>query len=398
MPLAPATRDTYFDTMIRLLPDVPLVHPLRDLSPKKLVVLAPFVDPGSILVQEDSPQGVVPGLPPCGNGLLWSCLKAWSLHCPLALSPISLWLAVCQGIGKAIQLDPGRYAGSLLLPEFVDTFEMQGRVKLTILRSHEEQARGLAGDRGFWRTQLPAFEALLATVVQPEALAVLQARFDNMTAADSMALCVSVLAAYQSYVTYDSSTWCALTGLELQGSAADWDQLHDRVLRLQTALGPEFASDFATELGKLGETTRRLAAIRRERMDDHRDWLQGIVSHTHGSGEDFMSGWILDFVWFDARDCRIHRRPHVHLDIDKMPHGVSAAPLSWEDNPATFWMYAGCWNLVVTEEGSLGTCAQWLISKNPPTPSTFVTPNMSSDDDDDDDNDDGGKESFESLF
>lgn len=302
-----------------------------------------------------APGAVVAGSPVVLNGLLESCILAWSLHTPLALSPVVLWLTVCQSVGTAIAKHSTACAVDLLLQ-----FTGLGKTTLHIEGSEDDTARALAGDVGFWGTLFPQFERMLGKVVKPEVLAALQADFEGATPTDRLAMTISVLSCAQSYVEYDYCTFCALTALELQGSCNDWEHLCAKIGGLKAVLGPVLVDRYGAHMDAALATATRLAAVRVRGVEGFpadKEWLQGVVSYTHASGSPYIEGWILDFVWFDRYQTPVSRR----LDIGRMPAGCSSMPLSWERYRGRFTVMAGCWHLVETESGALGTEAAWAV-------------------------------------
>jgi hypothetical protein len=302
------------------------------------------------------PGAVVRDSPVVLNGLLESCILAWSMHTPLALSPVVLWLSICQSVGTAIAKHSAACAVDLLLRPA----EHGAKTKLHIDGSEDDTARALAGDVGFWSTLFPQFERMLSKVVKPEVLAALQADFEGATPTDRLAMTISVLSCAQSYVEYDYCTFCALTSVELQGSCNDWEHLCAKIGGLKAVLGPVLVDRYGAHMDAALATATRLAAVRVRGVEGFpadKEWLQGVVSYSHASGSPYIEGWILDFVWFDRHQTPVSRR----LDIGTMPAGYSSMPLSWERHRGRFTVMAGCWHLVETASGALGTQAAWAV-------------------------------------
>ena len=303
---------------------------------------------------------------PVSHGVLDSCLIAWSHHCPLALSPTTLWLTLCQSVGAAIKKHDALFQKVILTPQALAAAPAQAggvtRLSLQVVRSPEDMALGRAGDPHFWATQLLLFDSMQAEAVMPEVLDLLKGRFSDMTTADSMAMVISTLAVLQPFFSCDCVTMCALTALKLEGTVEDWEQLADRVGRLGTVLGPDFASMFRTNIDAVAGTVGKLLSVKRGEKE-HLPWLQGIISHESGSGEDYITGWILDFVWFTGQGVLInHGQRVLQLDTNNFPLGYGMAPLSWDGVPNVYGMYAGCWSLTVTAAGALGTRAEWMVA------------------------------------
>ena len=302
------------------------------------------------------PGAVVRDSPVVLNGLLESCILAWSLHTPLALSPVVLWLSICQSVGTAIAKHSAACAVDLLLRPA----EHGAKTKLHIDGTEHDTARALAGDVTFWTALFPQLERMLGKVVKADVLAALQADFEGATPTDRLAMTISVLSCAQSYVHYEYCTMCALTALELQGSCEDWEYLCTKIGGLKAVLGPVLVDRYGSQMDAALATAARLLQVRVRGVEGFpadKEWLQGVVSYEQASGSGYMEGWILDFVWFDRSQRPVGR----HLSIGRMPAGCSSMPLSWEGHEGQLTVMAGCWHLVETASGALGTQAAWAV-------------------------------------
>jgi hypothetical protein len=141
----------------------------------------------------------------------------------------------------------------------------------------------------------------------------------------------------QSYFSYRFATKCGIPAVTLEGTAEDWERVHDRVGRLGVyGLG--------WWVGQVGPITAEF--VKAAKGDATPSFWKGIFKEEGGSGGFFISGWLVRLLpYLKQREGRQWRtglrnfllgRPSgeegtiLGLTHEQLPSSVSQVPFVWD--------------------------------------------------------------------
>jgi hypothetical protein len=141
---------------------------------------------------------------------------AFSGHRPLVLSPDVIWVTIAQGLAQHLRLDPERYRSFLVRHE--------GRKKITLKRDDLHRR----SPENPWAEVVGSFASVLKQEVGPLAEA-LVCDFSTTGPVERTVSEVVLLDALQPYFSYNRVCICGIPAVTLEGSAADWRRLREKV-------------------------------------------------------------------------------------------------------------------------------------------------------------------------
>jgi len=265
-----------------------------------------------------SPTETVGGTSPLFHTLGY----AFNSHCPMVLTPDSVWLTILTGLTHHIDTDPEG-----LRTHFVN---FEGRQTLTYL------AGGDRFSKDYPNIVIPYFAEQLQDFIGKKADLIVN-NFSTTTPEDRVSSQVALMGAMKHWFDYKMMFCCNLTRITVEGTPEDWGNIIDRAGAL-TEFGLGWWTDhlipILDEIRKSAEGTPSIEF-----------WKNAYLKHRKGSGSQYdVSGWINAlYPYVAGTKGKMRQNPYVDwqkdhggrypgLDSDDFPLGIVKAPVEINDN------------------------------------------------------------------
>jgi hypothetical protein len=244
---------------------------------------------------------------------------AFNNHCPLVLTPDSIWLTILTGLTHHIDSDPEGLRG-----HFVD---FDGKETL------EYKTGGYSIDTvppEVWEDAVRVFTEQLQGFVGKKADLIV-CDFSTTTDTDRISSQIALMGAMKNWFEYKMMLCCDLTQVTIEGTPDDWGNIIDRANVLT-----EFGLDWWTDHLIPCLNQLRLASEGTPEIDF---WKDAYLKHRKGSGGDYdVSGWINAFYPYVAGDRSVpkgqmRRNPFVDWQAEHLDRYGKPAGLDSEDFP-----------------------------------------------------------------
>jgi hypothetical protein len=252
---------------------------------------------------------------------------AFNSHCPLVLTPDSVWLTILTGLTHHIDSDPEKMRHHFVAHE--------GKKELEV-----KIAGGGIRDASswLWETGIKGFSRLLQENLNPKRHALIVSSFSTTTPTDRLASEVALMGAMKHWFAYKMTLACGISRVTIEGTPADWSNIIDRVNALSEFDLSWWTASLLPVLGQIKSAC--------EGRPDIDFWTRAYLKHVIGSGGDYnVSGWINVFYPYVAgkTEGTMQRNPFVAWDTfkdrwqrglnpDDFPLGLSSVPVSIDDN------------------------------------------------------------------
>jgi hypothetical protein len=272
------------------------------------------------------------------HALIAAAHLAFEHHYPLVLTPDAVWLTIAQGLAHHVNNNAEE-----LRPRLVPHAG-----KLTIHVRRDDFVMG--SPENPWPEVFPCFSAAIQEVIGADSHGLIVSSFSTTRPVEKAASEVVLMGAVQPYFEYHCHTLCGIPQVSLEGTAEDWEQIHERAGRL-------------TEFG-LGWWTSDLLLITSELVkaakgQPTRSFWQALYKQVDESGGPYTRGWLVRLVpylrWQQwkykvAGDPRtgyatpwqttlrnpllghpfVDRRPFSGVTSDHLPSSASQVPFVWD--------------------------------------------------------------------
>jgi hypothetical protein len=210
---------------------------------------------------------------PTWSLLLRAVHQSFAAHLPLSLSPDVLWCAVVHEVAVHVGLHAARYAGV-----FTDTPAHRQTI--------EVRDDSLLGPDPDWSRSVRLVHEPLREKLGTDVTELFLPRFSTTTPEDESSALVSLMAVVSPYYEFEWLSLCGIPRIRLEGEAADWRLLADRVRELGT-----WFDDLKPWVRALGPVLEEVAATAAGAPADM-DFWGSLYKWRSQSGGPFVSGWI----------------------------------------------------------------------------------------------------------
>jgi Domain of unknown function (DUF4419) len=248
---------------------------------------------------------------------------AFNSHCPLVLTPDSVWLTILSGLSHHIDTDPEGLRHNFVSHE--------GKRELLVFVD-ARNVFDIADDQ--WEGSIKDFSEQLQENLNPKKHDLLISNFSTTTSIDKISSEVALMGAMKHYFEYKMMLLCGLTKVTILGTVQDWEDIINRTQAL---------SEF-----NLSWWTKHLLPVLEKIKDscagkpDVGFWEAAYLRHRKGSGgQSDVSGWINTFYPYVAGRNKMIQNPYVNwedkslgggLDTDDFPFGLVKAPVKIDDH------------------------------------------------------------------
>jgi hypothetical protein len=272
------------------------------------------------------------------HALVAAAHLAYQHHYPLVLSPDAIWLTLAQGLARHVANN-----ADALRPLFVPH---EGKVVIHVRR--DDFRRG--SPENPWPEVFPLFSAAIRGVIGADSHGLVVWDFSTTGPVERAASEVVLMDTVQSYFEYRFCTACGIPQVTLEGTAEDWEQVHERAGRL-TQYGLEWWTD------DLLPITAEFVSAARGRPN--RTFWQALYKQAGGSGGPYTQGWLVRLLpYLKTRQWKcavegddrtgfltpwettlrnpelgkpfVDRRPFAGLTTDRLPGSASQVPFVWD--------------------------------------------------------------------
>jgi len=258
-----------------------------------------------------------------GNSPLFHTLSyAFNNHCPLVLSPDSVWLTLLVGLTHHIDTDPEG-----LRRHFVSH---EGKKKLEVFVNAPSIHRC---GQDIWEVGINGFSTLLSESMNQDKHDLIVSDFSTTTSIDKLSSKVALMGAMKHFFEYKMMLCCGLTDVTILGTPEDWQSIINRV-----EMFSEFdLSWWTSELLPILKDIKKSC----EGEPDIEFWKQAYLKHRYGSGGQFnVSGWVNTFFPYIAgkkqgqmsRNHCMQWESSEGIDDDDFPSGLVCAPVQVIDH------------------------------------------------------------------
>ncbi|MEO8392573.1 MAG: DUF4419 domain-containing protein, partial [Chloroflexota bacterium] len=145
---------------------------------------------------------------------------AFDEHRPLVIAPDHIWLLICQGFAKHVNLN-----AEALRTRFVLHTD---RKLLEVVRS--DFVKGSPNNP--WEEVFPEFTRQIQAHLIGDVYDILTAQFSTTTATEKAAFEITLMDTFKAYFDFYFSSLCGIPSITLEGSPEDWRSILERTRRL----------------------------------------------------------------------------------------------------------------------------------------------------------------------
>jgi hypothetical protein len=206
------------------------------------------------------------------HSLIAAADLAYQHHFPLVLSPDVLWLTLAQGLANHVN-NHAEELRSRLVPH-------EGKVVIKVRR--DDFVKG--SPENPWAEVWPEFSATIKNAIGPKSHSLILNDFSTTGPTERAASEVVLMDCVQSYFSYECDTLCGIPEITLEGTAEDWEKIHQRVKHLE-----EFKLKWW--LKDVQQITAEF--VRASQGHPNAAFWRAIYKQEDSSGGPYMSGWLV---------------------------------------------------------------------------------------------------------
>ncbi|MBI4237145.1 MAG: DUF4419 domain-containing protein [Deltaproteobacteria bacterium] len=277
------------------------------------------------------------------NLLVAAADTAFNEHLPLRLSPDAVWTTLLQGLGHHVRQD-----AEALRSCFV---AHPGKKSVDVRR--DEFRRG-APDND-WPGMVTELAGKTREHVLDGARAALTARFSTTDDLAAVVADLAVCSAVQEFFNFSLWTMCGIPEFLIEGTAADWTQLRDRVAKWAD-WDLEWWTRGACEV--LGQC---VAAV--EGRPDESFW-QSFYHHDGASGGAHLTGEMAKlFPYVHGEGMAVVRNRGLRVAPGSYPSSVSQVPFTWHylEQAFPYQLVGGMMGVEQLEDYSVRPRLGWVV-------------------------------------
>ncbi len=240
------------------------------------------------------------------QAFIYGLEKAYAQHHPFHLSPDMIWLLICQGFAKHVNLNAEKLRHHFVTHEGKQVIEVRNDALLAFPEQWSNVVSQLANNTEKY------LKSDITKVMNPE--------FTTTDKDSTIACNCTLLETLQPYFYYEVFTVvCGIPWIELDGTFEDWNKVKEKTLRL---LGYE--CDWWIDA--LVPVLDKIIAAAKGNMDNE-FWMNIFKIHTTEQyGGSPVDGWICNFFPYYADGTLTGLK---RLNLFSLPDQISSVPVTW---------------------------------------------------------------------
>lgn len=300
------------------------------------------------------------------NGLAVAVRIAYNYHIPLRLRPDHLWITILNSFGIFVNINT-----EVLRTAFV-SHEGKKTLCVSIPQCWEHSDALIQ-----WDEVLDGVRALIYADAKEGVADAFQPSFTTSDSVSRTASSVALMAAMQSFYTFEMEAICGIRQVCLEGTLEDWETLRRRVARLGDFPGVSELIGYWFE--KLDDVLLKFVQTYKGEPDV--EWWSHIYSEYMVNGcvetGPYISGWFLSFFLYDRNKNLLHVKRSFGsgqaFDMleENLPPGFVSVPFHWRLSSGGnrwFVLFTGSWHATLLEDGSVMPWLQWAVCEFGLTP------------------------------
>ncbi|WP_420571994.1 DUF4419 domain-containing protein [Kordia sp.] len=235
------------------------------------------------------------------HSFLYGLYLAYSEHRPFTLSPDMIWLLVLQGISNHVNFS--HKTKEDLFPQLTEKKTLSIRNDKIILGNPDSP----------WHETTSTFSDEIENIVGSEMISELRADFSTTNLASKVVSEITIMDAFKAYFEYEIAVCiCGIPEMKLEGSAADWNKMLDKLNVLNKYNMTWWYDDLQPIITNIKQTA--------EGTIDNDFWMQIFKVHTIDDyGEPkCIDGWITKFFPYNRQGERIDLRTVHGLNVESI--------------------------------------------------------------------------------
>jgi hypothetical protein len=206
------------------------------------------------------------------HSLIAAAHLAYQHHFPLVLSPDVVWLTLAQGLANHINNHAEALRSKLVAHD--------GKVKIKVRR--DDFVKG--SPENPWPEVWPEFSSQIKRAIGEKTHSLILNDFSTTRPTERAASEIVLMDCVQSYFSYEFYTLCGIPEITLEGTAEDWEKIHQKV---------EWLEHF--DLQWWTKDVRQITAefVCAAQGCPNREFWQAIYKRHDASGGPHTSGWLV---------------------------------------------------------------------------------------------------------
>lgn len=320
--------------------------------------------------EEHKQMRIVPNIQPhMPNGLLETVRNAYQGHHPLALSPDVIWLTICQGMSKHINLN---------FKLLENKIYKNGHPESIFVRIDS-----LAFDSTQWSVAIDSLAQQTRRYTDPNFYEAFVPQFSTTSPIDHVAYQITLLHAQQKGFSYSVESGCGIPWIVLRGTTEDWELIKKKLSILNTLGMKKWKSSLLPIIDQFIAASKGKA--------DKSFWAN-IYKDKTSYGTYAITGWIHQlFPYITSRDGSsttdlqdwgisvngITYQPNPFLNkkvtssdnltSDYFPSSVLKVPFVWhnhyEGRTDSLYLWSGIWGAKQYGDKTLEPFISWVLTK-----------------------------------
>ncbi|MBR2260762.1 MAG: DUF4419 domain-containing protein [Paludibacteraceae bacterium] len=300
--------------------------------------------------EEHKQMRIVPNIQPhMPNGLLETVRNAYQGHHPLALSPDVIWLTICQGMSKHINLN---------FKLLENKIYKNGHPESIFVRIDS-----LAFDSTQWSVAIDSLAQQTRRYTDPNFYEAFVPQFSTTTPINHVAYQITLLHAQQNAFSYDMWSGCGIPWIVLRGTTEDWEMIKNKLSILDTLGMTEWKESLTPILDEFIEASQGRA--------NEAFWVN-IYKDKYEYDTYAITGWIhqlFPYIDYDQPNPFLTQKITVSDDLTSshFPNSLLKVPFVWhnvlENRTDTLYFWSGILGAKQYGDKTLEPFISWALTK-----------------------------------
>jgi hypothetical protein len=223
------------------------------------------------------------------NAFVGTIFKAYSNHYPLELSVEDIWVAITQGVSIYLNENAEKFRQFFVSHKNKKTLKIEVD-ELRISTNERVSGGNLSIPAINWPAAVRLMGGKIKADMKTDLATLISQPFSQTTAVQQAVFDACLMDAVKKFYDFEFVLMCGIPQVTLLGSPDDFQSILDRLNQLKI-----FFSDLHWWLDPLLSHVQKF----KESAQGNPDiawWRKICHRHFEGSGEEFLTGWLIDFI------------------------------------------------------------------------------------------------------